>query len=561
MKNHFITTIIVFLFANTLFNLHAEDSIWQSELVRVDKSGKLHYSKDAKGNQLPDFSSAGYGGGGIELPYVPVEKTISALKGDNTLHIQKAIDEVGALALRQGKPATLLLKAGLYEIKGSIHINHAGVVVRGEGDGVDPAHSTILFSTDSTSSKRTLVYIGNSKAKNSWYYKAGKKITITDEYVPVGTTTIRLSDTHLLNKGDQIIIQHDDTEPWLRAIGGGVGKSGAEPWTLADNLHILYNRYIVAVNHRKKTITLDAPVFYALDKSLSASYVYKMDPASYITNVGMENLRLDCYYNPTITLTDKKYGHYTSDEQHAWTGVKMIAVENGWLKNVTVKGFSGSGVLLTQSSRITVKECKVIDPVSRIHGGRRYGFNTADYCQLVLFVDCYARNSRHGFISNGTSTASGNVFLRCSSESAYASSEGHRKWSNGFLFDNYKEINYNNSTSYTLAFLNRGTYGTSHGWAMVTGVAWNCDLTAGNPDKGHLIIQRPPTGQNYAIGCNAAKVDGNGPFDGEPGYIEGTNRTGLYPESLYEAQLAHRIKSGKEGNIHPNRIKKAISIL
>lgn len=541
MKTHLSYIILLFL-SQLIFDQHTEEyKSWQSEMVQMDSSGRINYKQDARGNRIPDFSAAGYAGGGVELPELKVGKTISALPGDNTEHIQKAIDELGAMPLINGFRAALLLKSGLYRIDGSIHLRYNGIVLRGEGQGDNPATSTILLSTDTTSSKSTLLYVGNNKKPNDWRNKDGIKIHITDKYVPVGSTIIRLASTKGLKQGDQIIIQHDDTEKWLKAIGYGIGESDTEPWTLSDNLLVNYNRYIISVDHKRKSITIDAPVFYGLDKRLSESYVYKISSENIIKNVGVENLSLKSCFNLKIISTYKEYGSYQSDEKHAWTGLKMISVESAWAKNITVKGFSGSGIILTYTTRATVDSCSVVDPISQIWGGRRYAFNTADFCQLVLFRNCYARNARHSFISNGTSTASGNVFLYCTSDSAFASSEGHRKWNNGFLFDNYKEINYNRTTGYTLAFLNRGSYGTSHGWAMVTGVAWNCDLTAGNPQNGHLIVQQPPTGQNYAIGCKAAKIDGNGPFKGGTGYIEGTNRPGLYPESLYNAQLKLRL--------------------
>ncbi|WP_417563227.1 hypothetical protein [Microbacterium sp.] len=50
-------------------------------------------------------------------------------------------------------------------------------------------------------------------------------------------------------------------------------------------------------------------------------------------------------------------------------------------------------------------------------------------------------------------------------------------------------------------------------------------------------MQRPPTAQNYAIGCDG-DVGGAGPFDEPAGYVEGTGRAGLTPASLWEAQHA-----------------------
>jgi hypothetical protein len=286
--------------------------------------------------------------------------------------------------------------------------------------------------------------------------------------------------------------------------------------------------------------------FSSFTKKHSQSYVYKLNNANILKEVGVENLRIESEFNPEVKADYKVLGKYASDENHVWNGLQLISGENGWVSDVTAKSIGLSSFIFSNTSRCSVVDCSSIDPVSKIEGGRRYGFNTSANSQLILFKNCYARNSRHGFVSNGTTTSSGNVFFHCKSESALASSEGHRQWSSGFLFDNYKEIAYNDTYKHTLAFYNRGSYGTSHGWSMVTAVAWNCDLTAGTTDKGHLIVQKPPTGQNFAIGCMAAEINGNGPFKGPEGYIEGANKPGLFPQSLYEAQLNARLKNKKK---------------
>lgn len=519
-----------------------DGSPWQSDLIKIDQTGKLTYFPDDFGYSIPDFSAAGYRGGGVPLPDVPVVKTISPVSGDNTEHIQAALDEVGNLPLVNGIRGALLLKAGLYPVSGILYVNKAGVVIRGEGEGASSANSTIILATGNTPEKRTLIYLGNRTSPNEWSTKLTSNLLVQDDYLPAGTNQVRLSYSNLLSIGDQVVIRHDMTQAWIDAIEGGVGASGAAPWTLSDNHFIPYNRYITAIDRATHTITLDAPLYYGFRKSLSHAYVYKMSTNNIIKEVGIENLRIQTEYNSAVKTTAAPYGTYISDEDHAMNGVEFVSVENGWAKNVTLEYFGGMGFLINRTTRSTIKDCSVIEPISIIEGGKRYAFNTHSFAQLNLFENCYAHKSRHGYISNGTSTASGNVFLRCKSDLAYAASEGHRRWSSGYLFDNYQEIAYNGTTTSTLAFNNRGSYGTSHGWGLVTGIAWNCDLTTGSPTKGHLIVQQPPTGQNFAIGTKSTKVDGNGPFPGPTGYIEGTNRKGsLQPESLYEAQLNQRI--------------------
>ena len=52
---------------------------WQSSLAYYDANGKFVCTEDAEENRIPDFSHAGYRGGGVELPEIPVKKTISPI--------------------------------------------------------------------------------------------------------------------------------------------------------------------------------------------------------------------------------------------------------------------------------------------------------------------------------------------------------------------------------------------------------------------------------------------------------------------------------------------------
>src|SRR5688500_5619110 len=72
----------------------------ESAKVRFDSNGRLFYPADASGNRIPDYSHAGYKGGGVPLPTVPVVLTLSPVAGDDTASIQAAIDQVGTLPVQ-----------------------------------------------------------------------------------------------------------------------------------------------------------------------------------------------------------------------------------------------------------------------------------------------------------------------------------------------------------------------------------------------------------------------------------------------------------------------------
>ncbi|MDR0864203.1 MAG: glycosyltransferase family 4 protein [Candidatus Symbiothrix sp.] len=507
--------------------IRKKSKTWQSKLISIHDSKKLIYTKDEDGFTLPDFSHAGYAGGNKEIPDVPVILTIDSLKGDNTEHIQRHIDFLGSLPLNEnGFRGALLLNAGVYEVYGTIYIRHHGIVLRGKGDGNDASQNTLILAKGNVPNQRDVIVMGNESGSNWEKMKENTKQAIVTPEVKVGDFSFEIENAQGYQVGEQIMIYHPCSQAWLNALNDNRWTEGLLP--------IIYNRYIKKIeNHR---LTIDAPVFYTLNRNVSQSYIYKPDLEGTIHHIGLENIRMD------IETAGEE------DEKHAWQCVRIQSAENGWMRNCTMLHFGQSGVITNQASRFTIENCKALDPVGRIEGERGYNFNAFVCSQQLLFRNCYARNGRHHYVSNGTSTASGIVFLRCISDGAYNANEAHRKWTTGLLYDNLKEINLRPVTGwrklvyhsqFVLGLYNRENIGTAQGWGAAHSVCWNCDVDA---HYGKIVIQKPPTAQNYAIGCQAKDITGRYKLSSSytPGYIEGQNQPGLEPESLYEAQLIAR---------------------
>lgn len=148
MKNTFVSAVMIIL---------CNVSIAQSPLVSMN-NGKLVYNYYANSgetnvvNKIPDFSFAGYKGGGVPLPDVPVKKTVEPVTGNNRAIIQAAIDEVSSLSPdANGFRGAVLLKKGVYTLADSVVITTSGVVLRGEGNG---PNGTVIIAT----AKKTIFY-------------------------------------------------------------------------------------------------------------------------------------------------------------------------------------------------------------------------------------------------------------------------------------------------------------------------------------------------------------------------------------------------------------------
>ncbi|MFI6497455.1 right-handed parallel beta-helix repeat-containing protein [Nonomuraea typhae] len=491
-------------------------TLWQSSLVRYDRRGRLTYTADAEGNRIPDFSHAGYRNGERPLPYVRTVKVIRPVEGDNTAHIQAALDEVAALP-RERRGAVLLLP-GLYPVAGTVYVRADGLVLRGTGDGDDPASATIIRATGNTPADRNVIVVGGA-AGGGWKGEVpGTRTEITTDVVQAGAREFQVARPGALRPGDNIVIVHPCTEEWLKAIDYG-GHDAGPPWKAGEH-PIPCNRYVRDVTGA--TVTVDVPVFNHLDRAHGPSFLYTWDRAGLVTEAGVERLRVDIEYT----------GDPDQDENHAYNAIYLLRCEDAWVRDCTALHFTQAGFATQETTRATIQNCRALDPVSQITGSRRYNFNAYTYSQQILFKDCHASRARHAFVSNGHSTVSGVVFLRGVAEHALNSSEGHRRWTQGLLFDGHRDVD--PRYDYTLGLYNRGRYGTSHGWSAAHSVAWNCDVST-----SRLIVQKPPTAQNYAIGCRGT-ITGDGPFAQPAGFIEGADRPGLFPPSLYQAQYFDR---------------------
>src|SRR5687768_18512037 len=111
MKTALLPTALLAALVSTAL---AAESGW----VKRGSDGKLAYKTTAKGDRIMDFSHAGYMGGGVALPDVPVKATVKPTGGeDDTAAIQAGIDQVAKRPPDQnGFRGAVLLAPGAFKI-------------------------------------------------------------------------------------------------------------------------------------------------------------------------------------------------------------------------------------------------------------------------------------------------------------------------------------------------------------------------------------------------------------------------------------------------------------
>lgn len=471
-----------------------------------------------EGHSLPDFSRAGYGGGGVRLPEAPVRVTLAPQPdGDDGARIQAALDEVGKLpADARGLRGAVVLKAGTYRVAESVALKTGGVVLRGEGED-----KTTIVATGKK--KRTLIAVGDPRARRALVGKPLNMLGSTR--VPAYLDYIEMESLGDLKIGDRILVRRPSTAEWIRELGmdriknrPGAKEGDTKQWKAGD-FDLEMERTITAIVGRR--VTLDAPLMTTFENRFGGGTVSRFTLPR-IAECGVEGLRL---------VSEYAKGKENEDEDHAWTAIEIHAVENAWVREVTMLHFSFGVQTYSHALFTTIQDCRHLDPVSQITGGRRYSFHLNGQYGLVL--RCHARNSRHTFVT-GARVRGPNVFLDGTAVQAHADSGPHHRWAVGTLYDNISDDN-------SIRVQDRQWAGSGHGWAGAQQVLWNCTAR-------EFVLQRPPTEQNFAIGCVGKMIKGQWSPDAPMGSIESPGRH-VSPRSLYLAQLEARLGKTAVENI------------
>lgn len=483
--------------------------------IELGADDRLIYRSDSRGDRIVDFSHAGYRGGGVAIPLPQASLLVTPSGGDATASLQAAIDQVSAMPIRQdGLRGVVLLAPGRFEVAGQLRLHSGGVILRGSGSG--PDGSTLVATGVS---RRSLIVIAGHQVPAE---APGVQRHVTDVYVAVGANRLTLAHVDGLSVGSRVVVHRPSSADWIDRLG----MNTFQGWRPQNRLHwqvgsrdIAWSRLIEAIDGN--TIVLDAPLTTSLDLTMGQATVSVESSDGLLQQVGIENLSLVSKHDPTRT----------GDEDHAWFGISMDRVRDGWVRDVSARGFVSYVINLgPEAARITVQDVEASDPVSEIGGFRRRVFYSAG--QQVLFNRCLSRQGSNDFVL-GHAAAGPNVFLDCRAEDAHGASGPIESWASGALFDNVVV------RGGALRLTNLGREGQGVGWAAANSVLWNCQAT-------DVEAVMPPDAHNLAIGCKGV-VTGDGIVE-HPGiepFRDFHRAEPARPQSLYRAQLAERL--GPEG--------------
>jgi autotransporter-associated beta strand protein len=486
-----------------------------STWVYPGPSGRLLSRPDFRGNRIPDSSGVGYRSGIVPLPstsIVPVRTNVSPVLGDNTAHIQSAINYVSGLPIDpNGFRGAVLLSAGTYPCSNTIKITASGVVLRGVGSFTNGT-GTVLQAT--ASNQYSLVQITGSGSPST---VSGTTHNITNNYVPVGARSFNIDSISGLALGDHVFVRRVATSNWIHDIGMDLLTN---PWT-PDGYNIDMDRTITRIEGNR--IFIDSPISCAIDRQYTNGTIRKFTWSGRITNSGIEHIyaKSDFFGNNT-------------NENHGWIFVQFNNIENGWARDLVSQYFGYACVAMYGGTKfVTISDCQCLDPISIVTGGRRYAF-VMDDNRLCLVRNCYTRQDRHQYVTQSLTTGP-NVFVDSVSDNARAEAGPHHRWATAAMWDDITVNGHN------LDAQNTCESGTGHGWEGANCTIWNSKANS-------LVVANPPGAHNWLIGSMGNVSDGNSchGIPPEPGTYDSSGPTNaggtnVFPNSLYFAQLQDRL--------------------
>jgi hypothetical protein len=489
----------------------AADPQPHSRWVHPGPDGKLVYATTDRGDRIMDFSHAGYMGGGVALPDVPVKRTVSPAGPDDAGTIQAAIDAVAALPLKDGFRGAVLLAPGTFSCTQTITIATAGVVLRGSGSGAGGGPtSTIKLS----GRPHLAIAVRQGRGRRDRLESPSGGTPISDAYVPSGATSFRVADAAGFTVGDTIAVRRPVTAAWVKFMGmEDLVRDGRTEIWLRPGTVCSTERTIAAISGT--TLTVDVP----LSDSFDAKYVNppgatvaKIRPAP-LTQSGVEHLHIESPPQ-AINHTEPHFTALRINGQDCWARDLVID------ETMNSVGVSGRRITL---ERVAVNR-------KALHQGSSKPAEFAPNGTQVLVDRCSVTGDNVWFAATGDRVSGPIVVLNCTFH-GNGRAEAHQRWSTGLLYDSCR------APEGGIDLKNRGEMGSGHGWSMGWGVVWNCEAK-------DFVVQRPPGAANWLIGGIGDRKLAPRPFDKSPNLPEGeidAHGTHVEPRSLYLAQLAERL--------------------
>ena len=484
----------------------------QSEWVHWDGEGKLVYKPlNPQGDRMMDFSHAGYHGGGVALPTLPVAALVAPSGGDDdSAAIQAAIDQVSQRPLLGGVRGAVLLGPGVFKTAAAVTIGASGVVLRGSGAGMGGTEIQLIGANH-----RFLIIQG----AGTRMVDSASATGITDDHVPAGTRSFTVASPAAFKVGDQVLIGRPVTAPWVTFMGmDKLVRNGLPQTWLKVGSVISAERVITAMAGNK--ITVDIP----LSDSMAGEHV--KPPGGTMTKYTFDRLS-------EIGVEHLKVVGQPRSATVSFSFVQINTVVDAWVKDVIAHDVTTGVGANGDAKRITVEDTTISHTmVDYVSAAKPSDFNIDASEVLIHRSASHGSNRSFSFVTE-SGVPGPTVVLNFDVSGISPPIQPHQRWATGLLVDNAT------LADGSIDLIDRNILGSGHGWTIGWGVVWNSSAAS-------LHIQQPPGSMNWAIGCKGAQGAAS---DGHPNGIFESHGTPVAMKSLYLAQLCERLGPQALANI------------
>ena len=290
-----------------------------------------HHPRDL----IPDFSYAGYEANARPLPRLPQITLIRSTHDDQdrTNDIQDALDDVA------GRSGAVVLDRGRFVLN-----NPNGLILRG-GNVVLRGSSVEDTVLDIKGSRRAIITIGDKEAQRN---RGRLTVPITDAYVPVGAKAVSVKKTDGFKIGQEVSVQRHASEKWIHRMSmDSLVRDGKSQVWLKANSVMIEIRTIAEIDGL--CLVFDVPLTDSIDASLDADgTVVALEADDRSRQFGLEHL--------TIRLWPSHSGMPVNSPAGAFLGLSIgPLVEDSWIRQVAIEGFSQSIVVASGASKLLLK--------------------------------------------------------------------------------------------------------------------------------------------------------------------------------------------------------------
>ncbi|MBV7529754.1 hypothetical protein [Chitinophaga sp. sic0106] len=502
MKKRVTAALLRMILPFLCITLHANAQQW----VSLNSNGKLQYDTTSRGDRIMDFSYAGYKGGGVAIPDVPVRMFVRPGNANDAAAIQSAIDAVSRLPLVNGFRGAVLLAPGDYYCDQTILLHSSGVVLKGSGSS---KQGTRLQLTGQP-------HVAVALRGKPVYTKTSVAVKVTMAYVPAGTNLITVDQPAIFNQGDTVRITKPVTPEWVQFMGMHdlVRDGKQQTWI---NGELTLDRIITAITGN--TLFLDVPLTDSYDAQYGATVVERISTSGEIVNCGISGFRI---ISPTQTGT-------INDRHHQ--AFHISGITDAWARDI--QAYNTINSISVTGRRVTLDRISIMHDTVTTGAAKPADINASG--PQLLVQRCYIKGSNVFYIATGAKATGPIVILDCTFEGG-GWIQPHQRWATGMLVDNCSV------PGGGIEYMNRGSMGSGHGWSIGWSVVWNSTAKS-------FLNQQPPGSMNWMIGCIGEQRQEARPFGKFPmlpsGIIVSQGKR-VWPESLYRAQLQERNTTQKK---------------